>query len=378
MMVHRLSLLLLLAACHGADDPTTEGTPDPSTSEPPAAEPFELQVFDEVVFYDGYAGLVDAEVPEGVQRLRNDLITRRLTDEELDAVSDTLTLDVTIGALCDNYDRLGSVALAFVPAGSDTYDPGAVERIELGRYITPFMDMNEEPDQVGYHFDVSDVVPVLHDVELRARSDLWLELEVFGVPYAANEQIDGCEGRNDVFRGSLVLASEPTGEAADFDLLLPLTYMANFNNYQEGASDAVGTTTKTVPFTLPFDAEASQVVLVISNHGANAGGEEYERREHFVSVDGEELLTFVPGRETCEPFREVNTQPNGIYGSRPKTKAQWQSFSNWCPGDVIDTRVIETGALSAGEHQIMVDVPDAVFVDAQGNFPLSLYVQARE
>lgn len=366
-----LPLLVLWTACQ---DPSGESTlADPT--EP--AEPFDLQVFDEVVFYDGYAGLVDEPVPEGVQRLRNDLITRPLTDEELDAVSDTLRLDVTIGALCDNYDRLGHVALAFVRRGSTTYDPAEVQRIELGRFITPFMHKNRDPKSVDYSFDASHVVPVLHNDELRAASDLWLELEVFGVPYAANEEVLGCDGRNDVFDGSLVLSSEPIGERADFDGLLPLTYKAPFNNYQEGASDALGTTRKTVPFTLADDVEDSQVVLIMSNHGANAGGEEYERRQHVVEVDGVEVLDFVPGRESCEPWREVNTQPNGIYGSSPRSDEEWQSFSNWCPGDVIDTRVISTGALSAGEHTIVVDVPDAEFVDAQGDFPLSLYVQTR-
>ena len=118
-------------------------------------------------------------------------------------------------------------------------------------------------------------------------------------------------------------------------------------------------------------------MLITSNHGANAGGEEYNRRDHFVYVDGEEVLVYKPGRQSCEPFRAFNTQRNGIYGTRRKTDEEWQSFSNWCPGDVIDTRIIELGAMSAGSHEFVIDVPAAVFVEGKGNIPLSLYVQGR-
>ena len=72
-----------------------------------------------------------------------------------------------------------------------------------------------------------------------------------------------------------------------------------------------------------------------------------------------------------------NTQGNGIYVQTPKSDAEWQSFSNWCPGDVIDTRIIPLGSQSAGAHEFVIDVPDATFVDGQGDFPFSLYVQAQ-
>ena len=145
----------------------------------------------------------------------------------------------------------------------------------------------------------------------------------------------------------------------------------------EGASDSVGLTRKTIEITLDEDAVDAQLVLITSNHGANAGGEEYIRRDHFVYLDGELALQYKPGRESCEPFRMYNTQGNGIYGTSPMTDEEWQSFSNWCPGDVIDTRVIPWGPVDAGTHEFVIDVPDAQFVGGQGDFPFSLYLQAR-
>ena len=339
--------------------------------------PVSLTIFDEVVFYDGYAGVVDEPVPAGIVRLRNDLFTHRLTDEELAAVQSTLVVRVVIGALCDNYDRIGNVALALVPAGASSYDPEDIEHIEVGRFITPFMDWNRQPDEVPYRYEAHNLVPVLHDAALRAEYDLWIELEVFGVPYAANTEVAGCADRNDVFRGTLILDSDGSAPAPDFDALIPITYKAPFNNYQAGASDMTGTTRKTLELVLDVATADTQLVLITSNHGANSGGEEYSRREHFVYVDDELELMYRPGRTSCEPFRMFNTQANGIYGSSPRSDANWQSFSNWCPGDVIDTRVIPLGPMSAGTHEIVIDVPDAQFAGGEGNFPLSLYAQSR-
>jgi hypothetical protein len=334
-------------------------------------------IMEEVIFYDGYAALVDEPVPEGLIRHTNSLLATRLLDEQLALLQSTLMIGVIVGARCDNYDRIGSVHLALVPKGADTYVPADVDRLELGRFITPFMDMNDSPMTVPYEFVADDVLPILTDEALLADYDMWLELDIFGVPYAANTEIQGCADRNDTQAGTLLLYSDSAAPAPVFDVLVPLANKVSFNNYAEGASDEIGTTRKTIPFELAADAEAAQLVLITSNHGANVGGEEYIRREHFVYVDEELVLEYTPGRESCEPFRVYNTQGNGIYGAGPMTDEEWQSFSNWCPGDIIDTRIIPLGATAAGTHEVVVDVPDATFADAQGDFPLSLYVQAR-
>ena len=110
---------------------------------------------------------------------------------------------------------------------------------------------------------------------------------MFGVPYAANTEIAGCDGRSDVFYGLLTFDSDSTSPAEEFDLLLPLAMQEAFNNYAQGASDRVGETKKTIPFTLESSLAGAQFVLVTSNHGANSGGEEYSRRDHFVYFDGD-------------------------------------------------------------------------------------------
>jgi hypothetical protein len=350
------------------------GTSTTTTGEPP--EPEVITVMEDIVFYDGYAGIVDEPVPEGVIRHSNALYATPFTDDQLAAIQETLTIGVIVGALCDNYDRLGSVHLALVPKGQATYVPAEVERIELARFVTPFMNMNKAPMTVPFQWPANNVVAILRDPDLQEAYDFWFELSIFGVPYAAQNEVQGCAGRIDTQLGTLLLHTDSTTAPPEFNELIPLAIGERFNNYQEGASDAIGTTTKTVPFELPADTDNAQLVLITSNHGANEGGEEYERRDHFVYVDEAKVLEYKPGRETCEPFRVYNTQGNGIYGPAPRSPEVWQSFSNWCPGDIIDTRIIPLGAMAGGSHEFVIDVPDAVFVDGQGNFPFSLYVQA--
>lgn len=334
-----------------------------------------INVFDKILFYDGYAATVTLPVPAGVIRHRNDLYAVKLSDQQLKSIGSTLDLKVTIKAACDNYDRIGSVNLAFVPKGSATYTPANVKRLEIARFITPFMNKNVKPDTVPYNYSVNNVAKILKESTLNALFDFWLELEVFGVPYAANTEVPGCSGRTDVFYGSLDLVTNASIQPQATTRVLPLFFKADFNNYQVGASDVAGKTVKSATFTIDTALTNTALFLITSNHGSNSGGEEYLRRNHFVYLDGKQVLTYKPGRTSCEPFRKFNTQANGIYGSTVKTDAQWQSFSNWCPGDVISIRRIDLGTLAAGSHTFKIEVPDAVFTGKQGNFPLSLYLQ---
>ncbi|MBD5316760.1 MAG: T9SS type A sorting domain-containing protein [Bacteroides sp.] len=344
-----------------------------------------LNVFNGAIFYDGYAGLdrnLEADADDGILRHRNSLYAVPLTDEFLSQIGEKLDVSVVVEACCDNYDRIGNVNLALVPKGAETYNTADVQRLELGRFITPFMDMNRQPNQVPYSYWMDYLSPILRDANLRAEYDLWLELEIFGVPYAANQQISGCAGRNDVFKGYLdFITSDEPAPLTENNVLVPMVmknpeYIRNnLNNYQEAATDEIGKTRKTYTFTVPRDVEDAQIVLITSNHGADVNGEEYNRRDHFVYYDGELILEYKPGRTSCEPFRKYNTQRNGIYGDYKRTDRGWQSFSNWCPGDVIDNRILHLGPVTAGEHSVVIDVPDAVFYNNDGDFPVSMFFQ---
>jgi len=344
----------------------------------PLAAQTTISVLNGVLYYDGYATTVtNPAPPAGVIRHRNDLYARQLTTAELQSIGTTLSMKVTIAAACDNYDRIGNVNLALVPKGATTYTPANVQHIEVARYITPFMNKNVAPGSVSYDYDISNMAALFKETSLNASYDFWLELQVFGVPYAANTQVAGCAGRSDVFYGSLELTTNAAAPAQSNNVLLPLLFQASLNNYQAAATDTLGKTTRTVTMNVPANLTDAALFLITSNHGANSGGEEYNRRMHYAYFDKNLKLSYTPGRVSCEPYRQYNTQANGIYGPSPRTDAQWQSFSNWCPGDKIDIRRISLGAVAAGTHTFRIRVPDAVFVGAQGDIPTSVYLQGK-
>lgn len=369
-----LHIMLFSACCLGAF----------STARADEGEKRELKIFDEAVFYDGYQQsiIIDADLDDGILRHMNHLYAVKLTDEQLAWFGSDLDMHVVIGALCDDYDRIGNINLALVEKGAETYTPTEVPRIELARFITPFMNKNKMPDEVPYDYIVNSVSLIFRDAKLKAQYDFWLEFEVFGIPYSANQKIAGCAGRSDVFRGTLYFDAwtEPA-EDVNNHVLVPIALKKpeyygghNLNNYQEDATDELGKTIKTWTFDVPEDVADSRIVLNISNHGANSGGEEYIRRLHLVYFDDEEIMEFTPGGVSCEPYRKYNTMPNGIYGNR-RTDASWKRSSNWCPGALIPIREIETGALKAGTYTVTINVPAAKFNNQQGDFPVSMYFQ---
>ncbi len=341
------------------------------------AQDYSTTIFDEIVFYDGYAATyTEPAPPTGVVRLSNSLYATQLSDDQLDNMLDTFSMDVTIGALCDNYDRIGGVYLSLVPTG-EAIDSENKQVIEIGRFITPFMDKNDMPDEVPYHYELDHLAGMFNDDAIRDNYDIWIEFNLFGVPYAANTQVAGCDGRSDVFRGTIVLNSstDEANPAVNYTPR-PMWHRNSMNNSNN--SDQPGTAARMVYFTNDEAMQDVYVQLVTSAHGAGSGGEEYVRRNHFVYFDGEEVLMYKPGGLSCEPFRQYNTQANGIYGLNPRSDANWASWNNWCPGDVIPNRIIALGDVETGEHQFKLFVPDGQFNNSDDQIIISAFLYSAD
>lgn len=347
-----------------------------------AQEDYTLTVFDQATYYGMYGALVDEPVPNGLIRNSNSSYGRMLTQEELDSFGNTLTMTVTLNPLCDNYDRIGNVNIAFVPKGQTTYVYSEVKRIEIGRFITPFMDMNDtEVTEVPYVYDLNHLTNLFHNTAILADYDLWVELEVYGYQGGPGQggaavEIPGCAGRNDVYQGTLTFESTTDESIIDPEtsFVAPMSYKFEMKDYTLAGTDVLNETTKSITINLDTAVENAQLHLVMSNHGAGTNGEEYVRRMHYVYFDDENVLTYKPGGKSCEPYRVYNTQANGIYGPNPRTLATWLSFNNWCPGDVIPNRVIDLGSVAAGSHTYKIEVPDAEFYNNDGYFPMSVYM----
>ncbi|MBD0831177.1 peptide-N-glycosidase F-related protein [Aestuariibaculum sediminum] len=335
--------------------------------------PTERLIYDHIIFYDGYGKTVDEPVPAGVIRINNSNYIKKLTEEDLNAISDKLNLQVTLHARCDNYDRLGHVAIAFVKKDKAYAKENVVLTQEIARYITPFMNKNKLPDSVDYLFEINNVAKLLNNKTLRAKYDFWLQFNLFGVPYAAQKEVPGCEGRGDIYGGSIKLISSTKKYQNNNQKFVKLYSQEKLNNYK--ATDVEGETIKIKDFTLDKNIKHAKLYVISSNHGANRGGEEYKRREHILYFDTQELVRYTPGGESCEPYRALNTQGNGIYGRKPKSDESWASWNNWCPGNKIPIRIYDLGDLKAGSHQFKIDVPEAEFRDQKGYIPLTVYIQ---
>jgi len=344
-----------------------------SVEEHPESASASITLFDKVLFYDGYAATVSEPVPPNVIRVANARYATRLTDENIARLGGTLRMEITVKAACDNYDRIGNVFVSMMKKGTP-YEKNAVAgRIEIARFITPFMDKNKTPDEVPYTFVIDNVARLLTDEGLNGAYDFWIELEIFGVPYAAQTQISGCAGSTKTSYGTLTFVTTKVPEAKAGQELIPIAAFMDFDNYKH--TDIIGKTVKSFSITTAAAVRQAKLYLITSNHGSNSGGEEYNRRKHYVYFDGVLLDTYTPGGKSCEPYRKYNTQSNGIYGRNVQSDADWASFSNWCPGDVIPIRVYDLKDVAPGTHTFKIEVPDAKFVAGQGNIPISAYIQ---
>lgn len=351
----------------------------------PATAVNTVKVFEDAVYYDGYNGtLFETEEAPGMVRHSNAIMAWKLTPEQIAKIGDNPTLFIEIGALCDDYDRMGNINIALVPKGSERYDYREVKRIEIARFITPFMNKNRQPDTVPYYYELPNLPLILHNSALNSEYDFWLEAEVFGVPYDAQAKITGCKKRNDTFSATAVIYSDDFTNAtlAEECVLVPIFNRApevdgpvNFNTYREGAYDKKGLADRTWTFEVPEDVEDSRIMLIMTNHGAGENGEEYVRRIHFVYVDGEQVFGYIPGGVSCEPYRKYNTMGNGIYGSQPQPDSYWEDWNNWCPGQAVPIREISLGAMTAGSHTVRISVPGAQFYNNDGDYRPSLYFQ---
>ncbi len=333
-----------------------------------------LIAFENIVYYDGYAALVPLTVKQGLFR-SNTSYTRQLNSAEIATLTKgEVKMQVDLKAACDNYDRLANVSLLFVEKGKPNTQ--IAKQIEIGRYITPFMDMNKQPNIRPYFWDVSSIGDVLRNASLLKRYDVYIQMNIFGVPYAAQKQIKGCEGKNDVFIGNLYFTVFPGKDKLKTDFqILNIAYQDSISNYK--STDTLGKTTRSYSFKTEKDLKELRLTLISSNHGANRNGEEYNRRIHYIYLDNELIFKYIPGENTCEPYRLYNTQSNGIYGKTVKTDEQWQKFSNWCPGAIIPFRRIDISKLKKGEHKLRISVPDAKFENKEGTIPFSAYFIGR-
>lgn len=131
----------------------------------------------------------------------------------------------------------------------------------------------------------------------------------------------------------------------------------------------------TTDFNLPRDAKNVQLKYIVTGHGGHSGGDEFVEKRNIISIDGNEVLNFIPWRDDCASFRRFNPA-TGVWlikrlaayiGDKGYATKEVEeplassdlSRSNWCPGSDVIPETVHLGELKAGNHTFTVDIPDA-------------------
>ena len=371
----------------------------------PAVGDTHIQVFDKanVCFQPGkYENFTEADA-DGVIRLVNGrIILKKISLPEYQR-NVSVSLTVTLASNGDRWDKSGScfvlpkesaVNLLSIAKGekqfpavdSTKYEklvgvvPGEeyIPTVELMRFMTPFgvgfysKDGNElgSKRKPVYVDEWADCVTWMQDI-----TDLYptLEGEAYVGIYIDTWTTEGYLVSMDLN----IKESKMTCEAMPNRQVMPLLNTV----YYIGQSypDIFARQDLEMEFDMPKDAKNVRLKYIVTGHGGHSGGDEFVKRQNIVSVDGQEVLNFIPWRTDCASFRRFNPATGvwliqrlasyiGKKGYEEKMVEEPLgssdlSRSNWCPGSDVVPEEAELGDLKAGKHTFKVSIPEAEPVD---------------
>lgn len=366
----------------------------------------ELQVFDHTkVFFrpDSLQGFNPANA-DGVVYLANGRIVLKKIKLPRYARNVKVDLQLTLASNGDRWDKSGSCFV--LPKGSDItllniaqgersfpkvdaarYEeligvvpgPDYTPTLELMRFMTPF--------GVG-HFSAPDDSlsakrrPVY--VPHWEKSVTWLQDVTDRYPAIEDEALVGIFIDTWTPQGYVVslklkvTESDVACEALPQRKVLPLVNTVYYmgQNYP----DIFARKDLEMDFELPTDARNVQLKYIVTGHGGHSGGDEFTPNRNIVSVDGREVLNFVPWRDDCASFRRFNPG-TGVWLIKREAAyigddneyhvkeveeplaSSDLSRSNWCPGSDVLPETAPLGDLKAGKHTFRVSIPQAKAVD---------------
>ncbi|MEG1563404.1 MAG: PNGase F N-terminal domain-containing protein [Bacteroides sp.] len=131
----------------------------------------------------------------------------------------------------------------------------------------------------------------------------------------------------------------------------------------------------TTTFTVPKGAKNIRLKYLVTGHGGHSGGDEFVEKRNILSIDGNEVLNFIPWRDDCATFRRFNPA-TGVWliprtasyiGEKGYAQKEIEeplassdlSRSNWCPGSDVFPEEVAIGPLTPGEHTFTVSIPQS-------------------
>ena len=371
----------------------------------PALGNTHIQVFDKtpVCFRpDSFPNYTPANA-DGVIRLVNGrIILKKITLPDYKRDVD-VTLKVTVASNGDRWDKSGSCFVlpkesvinlmniaegkkAFPAVDSTKYEkmigivPGKdyVPTLELMRFMTPFgvgyyssdndsLSSKRRPVYipkwekcVTWVQDITDLYPVLEkEAYVGIYIDTWT-----AEGYVASMELDVKESK---------ITCDVMPERRVKPLMNTVYYIGQTYPDIFSRKDVV------MDFDMPKAAKNVRLKYIVTGHGGHSGGDEFVEKRNIVSVDGKEVLNFIPWRDDCASFRRFNPA-TGVWliprvaayiGDKGYTTKEIEeplassdlSRSNWCPGSDVMPEEAVIGDLAAGKHSFKVSIPEAQQVD---------------
>ena len=109
-----------------------------------------------------------------------------------------------------------------------------------------------------------------------------------------------------------------------------------------------------VKFTLKEPVKDATLFYLTTGHGGWGNGDEFNQRQNTIILDGKQVISFIPWRDDCGTFRNWNPCSGNFSNGMSSSDL---SRSNWCPATATNPEYIYLGDLDAGEHTMVVKIP---------------------
>lgn len=396
-----LKIFILIQVCVGSLFLTACGP-----RELPAQGDYVAQVFQDVpvrfapdVYPDGYT----APGPDSIYHLVNGrIVLKKITLPDYKR-NVKVKLKVTLASNGDRWDKSGScfvlphesgINLLNIAKGEKSFPaidsvklenmvgivpgPDYKPTVELMRFMTPFgvghfsslddsLSSRRKPvyidqwaDSVSWEQDITDLYPLLEGgAYVGIFIDTWTS-----EGYVVSMTIDVDESD---------IAYDP----------LPRRHVEPLINtvYYEGQTypDIFARKDVSTTFDIPEGAQNVRLKYIVTGHGGHDGGDEFVEKRNIISIDGKEVLNFVPWRTDCASFRRFNPA-TGVWLQKrlasyigkdgysekmveePVGSSDF-SRSNWCPGSDVMPEEVELADMQPGTHTFTVSIPEAQEID---------------
>lgn len=372
----------------------------------PATGDYSVQVFDDTPVRfapDNYPGGYNAPGPDSIYHLVNGrIILKKITLPEYRRNVD-VKLRVTIRSNGDRWDKSGScfvlpkasgINLLNIAKGEKKFPavdstklenligivPGEDYKptVELMRFMTPFgvghyssetdsLSSKRKPvyidhwaDSVSWEQDITDLYPLLEGgAYVGIFIDTWT-----------------AEG----YLASMTINVEESPIAYDPLIRRHVEPLMN-TVYYEGQTypDIFARKDVSMDFTVPEGARNVRLKYIVTGHGGHSGGDEFVEKRNIITIDGKEVLNFIPWRTDCASFRRFNPA-TGVWLEKrlaayisdkgyaekmveePVASSDF-SRSNWCPGSDVIPEEVALPDIQPGQHTFTVSIPEAQEID---------------